>query len=83
VSLSGGFVKTAATDKAKILRAAPGSTTRAEIPVNMKLLMAGKTSDTLLHPDDILFVPSSGAKVVGYRTIDALVSAATYASRIY
>jgi hypothetical protein len=39
--------------------------------------MAGKGSDMLLRPDDILFVPNSSAKSATYRTLDAIVTAAT------
>jgi hypothetical protein len=39
--------------------------------------MAGKTPDGPLQADDILFVPSSDAKSAGYRTMDAIVSAAS------
>jgi len=77
VSLAEGMAKTAAGDKAKILRLAPGGGPRSEIPINLKLLMAGKGSDMLLRPDDILFVPNSSAKSATYRTLDAIVTAAT------
>ena len=77
LSLAEGASRTAALDKAKILRTLSGSTQRTEIPVNLKQLMAGKGSDVSLHPDDILFIPNSGAKSAGYRTIDSIVSAAT------
>ncbi len=81
VSLAEGVTRTAALDKVKILRVASGSPTRSEIPVNLKLLMAGKGPDVQLEPDDILFVPNSSAKSAGYRTIDAIIEAATFASR--
>lgn len=80
LSLAEGLEKTAAPDKAKILRTVPGSSTRTEIDVNLKQLMAGKGADVPLHADDILFVPNSGAKSATYRTIDALVNAATGAA---
>jgi polysaccharide export outer membrane protein len=76
VSLAQGLQKTAALDKAKILRSVPGSTERTEIAVNLKQLMAGKGGDVILHPNDILFVPNSSAKAAGYRTIDAMIAAA-------
>jgi polysaccharide export outer membrane protein len=84
VALAQGMVKTAAPGKATILRAIPGTHSRSQIPINLKLLMAGKAPDIPLQADDILFVPSSGAKTVGFRTIDAIVNAATgmaYAAR--
>jgi polysaccharide biosynthesis/export protein len=83
VSLAQGALKTAALDKAKILRVVTGSTARTEIPVNLKLLMAGKGADIALKPDDILFVPNSNAKSAGYRTLDAVIGAATFAAHTY
>jgi polysaccharide export outer membrane protein len=77
VSLAEGLQKTAAADKAKILRAVPGSSTRTEITINIKQLMAGRTQDIPLRSDDILFVPNSGAKSAAYRSIDSIVSIAT------
>jgi polysaccharide biosynthesis/export protein len=77
ISLAEGLLKTAAPDKARILRAVPGSTSRTEIAVDLKQLMAGKGTDIQLRPDDILFVPSSYAKGAGYRTLDAVIAAAT------
>lgn len=77
VSLSEGLLKTAAADKAMILRIAPGGGPRKEIPINLKLLMAGKGADISLRPDDILFVPNSGGKTIAYRSLEAVVTAAT------
>jgi polysaccharide export outer membrane protein len=79
ISLAGGLGKAAATTKAKILRTVPGSAVRSEIPIDIKKLMAGKVADQSLRPNDILFVPGSGAKAAGYRTVDALVSAGVFA----
>ena len=79
LSLAQGLLPTAASSKARILRTIPGSPNRAEIPVNLNRLMAGKSTDLQLRADDILFVPSSKAKKAGLRTIDAIISASTYA----
>jgi polysaccharide biosynthesis/export protein len=77
VALAQGMVRTAAADRAKILRIVPGTSNRAEIPINLKLLMAGKAPDMSLLPEDILFVPNSGVKSAGFRTVEAIVNAAT------
>lgn len=77
VALAQGMVRTAAPDRAKILRIVPGTSDRSEIPINLKLLLAGKAPDTSLRPEDILFVPTSGMKSTGYRAIEAIVNAAT------
>jgi polysaccharide export outer membrane protein len=39
--------------------------------------MAGKTPDIPLQANDILFIPNSGAKSAGFRTMEAIVTAAT------
>jgi polysaccharide export outer membrane protein len=80
LSLSEGLQPSAAAAKARILRPVPGTATRTEISVDLSRLSAGKAPDVQLLPDDILFVPSSLAKRAGFRTLDAIVNAATYAS---
>jgi polysaccharide export outer membrane protein len=59
------------------MRAVPGSNDRAEIPLDLKGILAGKIPDVPLKADDILFVPVSAAKTAEYRTIDVLVGAST------
>jgi polysaccharide export outer membrane protein len=75
VSLAEGFNKTAAPDRARILRVMPGSPNRLEIAVNLKQLMAGKASDVQLQPQDILFVPNSAGKSAAFRTLDVMTAA--------
>lgn len=76
LSLAEGLQKTAASDRARIMRSVPGSPNRLEIPINLKKLLDGKIADVRLEPNDILFVPNSGAKVAGQRTIDIVAGAA-------
>ncbi len=76
LSLAEGLQKTAAADRAKILRPVGDSSARTEIPVNLKRLMADKAPDVWLKANDILFVPNSAAKTVGYRSLEAIVQAA-------
>jgi polysaccharide export outer membrane protein len=77
ISLAEGLTKTAASDRAMIIRSINGSTERTEIPVNLKQLMAGKGKDVQLQPNDILFVPNSAAKTASLRAIESLVTVAT------
>jgi polysaccharide biosynthesis/export protein len=77
VSLAQGLLRTAAGDKAKILRTVPKSSERTQISVNLKDLMSGKGEDVQLQPNDILFVPNSGAKSASARSIEAIVTIAT------
>jgi polysaccharide export outer membrane protein len=84
VSLAEGFSKSAAPQRAKILRVVPGSPNRMEIAVNLKALVQGKIPDIQLKPDDILFVPNSSLKSAGNTAITALTGAAgaiVYASK--
>jgi polysaccharide export outer membrane protein len=77
LSLAEGFNNTAAPANARILRSVTGSPTRTEIPINLKKLMAGKEPDVPLQADDILFVPTSAAKSISKRTLDAAVQITT------
>ncbi len=81
ISLAEGPEKTAATSRAKIMRSIPGTTERAEIPVNLAKLMSGKTAnDPRLLANDILFVPDSAGKSFAAKTLDAAISALTGAA---
>jgi polysaccharide export outer membrane protein len=77
LSLAEGLDRLAAGQKARIMRAVPGSDDRAEIHLDLKNILAGKIPDVPLKADDILFVPVSAAKTAEYRTIDVLVGAST------
>jgi hypothetical protein len=39
--------------------------------------MAGKAEDFTLHPNDILFIPTSTAKRAGLRAVEAAIYATT------
>jgi len=76
ISLAEGLQRTAASDRARIVRAVDGSSKRVEIPVDLKLLLEGKGEDLPLRAGDILFVPNSASKTAGYRTLDAITGMA-------
>jgi len=75
LSLAEGLDRLAAGQRSKIMRAVPGSNDREEIQIDLKKILAGKSPDVPLKPDDILFVPTSGAKTVGFRSIDLITGA--------
>ncbi|MBV9404989.1 MAG: polysaccharide export protein [Acidobacteriaceae bacterium] len=77
LSLAEGLDKTAAPDKAKIMRQVAGQSNRTEIAVNLKKLMAGKDPDLPLRSDDILFVPNSAAKNAAGRGAEAAIQIIT------
>jgi polysaccharide export outer membrane protein len=60
-------------EHAKIMRPVPNSEVRQEIPLDLKQILAGKTTDVSLHADDILFIPNSPKKAAAARTIEAAI----------
>jgi len=79
VSLAQGYDKTAAPQKATILRIVPGSSNRIEIAADLKTLAKGESSDIPLVAGDILYVPGSKAKAARVQ-IQAMVVAASGAA---
>ena len=66
IALARGFKGTAKPRKAVIIRKNPDTGEEDEIAVNLKKVMARKTSDVSLQANDILFVPDSlGKKALG------------------
>jgi polysaccharide export outer membrane protein len=76
LSLADGPSKTAKSTEAKILRVNPSSAKRAEIPVNLKALLAGKIDDVAMQPNDILFVPA-GNRAVTARLLESALQVGT------
>lgn len=73
-----GLDVNAGPSKARILRAAASENApRLEIPVDLKKIMDGKARDVRMHPQDILFVPSSGVKTVSRTIIDTAMRTIT------
>jgi polysaccharide biosynthesis/export protein len=73
LALAEGLARFASADKAKIMRAVPGSAQRTETPVDLKRLLAGKAADLPLRADDILFIPDSAKKAATVRGLEALL----------
>ena len=77
LSLASGLERTASSSNAKILRADTGGGARAEVPVNLKNILAGKDQDVPMEPDDILFVPGSKPKAAVFRGLEAALQVGT------
>ncbi len=75
ISLSGGLQKTASRSHARILRLKPGSQERAELPLNLANIYAGKQPDVSLQPEDILMVPNSEGRVITTKVLEGLFGA--------
>lgn len=68
VAMAEGFKYVAATGRALIIRNSTNNVARQEIQVDISQMLSGKLADVLLAPNDILYVPESGAK----KTLKAL-----------
>jgi polysaccharide biosynthesis/export protein len=69
LALAGGGTRTASLNSARILRQTPSGV--QEIPVRLKKVLQAKAADTPLVNGDVLFVPGSAAKSLGYRGAEA------------
>jgi polysaccharide biosynthesis/export protein len=83
VAMAEGPTPNASLGKTIIIRQSTNSSTRQEIPIDLKKVMRGKDSDQVLEANDILFVPQSGLKASAHRLADmgsqAAVGIASYA----
>jgi len=76
VALAGGVGHNAKLGGAKIIRKSPQGT-MTETPVHLKQILEAKAADLTMQPDDILFIPTSAAKLAAGRTAEAAIQAAT------
>lgn len=74
LALSGGLGPTARASRATILRAIGTSARRAEIPVDIKQVLAGRANDFPLLPNDVLVVP--GSRLSNFLTPDRILGTA-------
>jgi polysaccharide biosynthesis/export protein len=78
IALAEDAKNTAKRDQTVIIRNdAQAPEGRKQIPVNLKAILEGKSPDTVLQAEDILFVPDSGSKRAFNRGIESIVQAAT------
>jgi polysaccharide biosynthesis/export protein len=75
IAMAHGTTPTASLNSAKVIRKA--STNPQEIPIPLKTILSTKEHDVVLQPDDILFVPTSSAKVATHKGLEAILQAAT------
>jgi polysaccharide export outer membrane protein len=78
IALAGGTTRTANLGGTRIIRDGPNGST--ETPVPLKKILNAKAPDVTMQADDILFIPTSTAKAITGRTLEAAMQAATAAS---
>lgn len=82
VALAEGFRSVAATHRGLIVRQSTSEHARQEIPVDVAQMMAGKGTDVVLAPNDILYIPESGSKKA-LKTMGEVAMAAANGLAIY
>jgi len=71
VSTAGGFLKTAKIKKSKLVRTQSDGQ-RLMVDLNIEKILSGKQPDILIKQNDLLFVPNSKSKTVGYGFLSGL-----------
>jgi polysaccharide export outer membrane protein len=62
VAMAGGPLQDSKTDHVRIVRQNPGTSTKTELVVNLGAIARRQAEDVALQPNDIVEVPTSGAK---------------------
>lgn len=70
IALAQGLTHTASGSKTRIIRTNATTGERQEIPINLNKILAGRTTDSILQPRDIVFVPNSVSRTALYRSMD-------------
>ena len=71
IAWAGGPMKTAKLSKGAMLRYNEAGV-RQERPVNFKDILSGKAEDFLVRADDIIFIPGSTIKTLGYGVLNTI-----------
>jgi polysaccharide biosynthesis/export protein len=77
IALSGGLTRTASKGSARIIRTNEQSGERAQTPIDLGKILAGKAPDPMLEPKDIVFVPNSASKTTFSRGVEAAAQTLT------
>jgi polysaccharide export outer membrane protein len=75
IALAEGTKPNAKLNNARLIRRTDDGP--QETPIKLKEILAGKAEDTLLRPNDILFIPDSTAKSAAKRSLEAILQVAT------
>lgn len=76
VALAGGLTPVASAKKAKIMHRNGDGSAPTELPTNVSKILSGEAPDVSLHRDDILFIPNSKSKSVGYKAAETAINMA-------
>lgn len=74
ISLAGGWQQNASLSGARLIRKVPGG--HEELKLDLKHVLRGKQADIRMRNGDILYVPSSLGKTLGYEGMQSAMNAA-------
>jgi polysaccharide export outer membrane protein len=77
LALAEGLDRAAAPEHAKIFRVPPDGGERTEISVNLKKILSGKGKDIPMYANDVLFIPNSASRTIGYRALESAIQLGT------
>jgi polysaccharide export outer membrane protein len=77
LSLAEGMERTAAGQKAKLLRKSTAGADRTEISLDVSKILANRAPDVPMKPDDILVIPNNAARSVALRSLETAVNIGT------
>lgn len=69
LSMAGGPTEFGSTKSARLLRAAANPKERQQITLNLRQVLEGKSGDTVMHPEDILYIPGNASKKAGLQAL--------------
>lgn len=72
IAMAGGVSRNAKTSKVRIQRQQPGTPLRTELVFDLKEIIANKTPDPVLQPNDIVEVPTDKMKSARNKFIDVI-----------
>jgi polysaccharide export outer membrane protein len=75
IAISGGIMPDTKTDRVRIVRQAPDSTTKTELFVDLKAIDKRKAEDIALQAGDIVDVPTAGGKRLLRNLVSAVIPA--------
>ncbi len=77
LSLAEGLDHAAMPNRARLLREVNPGADRTEIFLDLKPIMGGSSPDFPMRPNDILFIPTNGAKLASLRALEAAIQVGT------
>jgi polysaccharide export outer membrane protein len=72
IAIANGTAPGANTDKIRIIRQLPGSTTKTELLVSLKLVNSNRGEDIVLQPNDVINIPGPGKPGFGRSILEGL-----------